>query len=545
MVEWRVLIAVAYREVAPSASGPTWETLSRLAGEGLFHRIRLAGWDQEGVRRYLRGYAGTEPDGDLVRAIHHRTEGNPLFVAEVVRLLDNEKLLGGASEGEGRAWEIHIPEKVRMAILGRVQRLSPRCQEVLSVAALAGREFDATLLQELASEGQASIDQPLEEAIGSGLIEETAGQAGTYRFTHALIQEAVQTQVPASSRAALHFRIGEALERRYGADLDAHAGELAGHFDSAGPVGLDKALRYRQRAGARAVQECGFEDAHEQFSRALAIGEGRASDRQRAELLFGLSKSQHGLGEFKKAVENLGRAFDLFVQVGDLDRAFRVVEQPYLLTERRGLGETRLLERALAVAGPDSPHADRLGFHYGLSLYHDTGDYDAACGIFRGALERARTRGDRGLEKMTLANWAHVENDELHFQKSHEMAERAIRMAEEDQDYWVEATTRYSHYTALIGLGRLQDAEREVRAILRLGERLHSRYLLSAGLHGLAIVMFQKGDLAAADEYSRRVLAMGRSSFNVSGQAVRVVLEYHRGTWRKATTGCKKPSRPG
>jgi len=51
-----------------------------------------------------------------------------------------------------------------------------------------------------------------------------------------------------------------------------------------------------------------------------------------------------------------------------------------------------------------------------LSLYHDTGDYETAVGIFRPILERARKAGDHAWERVCLANWAHVENDELHFQ---------------------------------------------------------------------------------------------------------------------------------
>jgi DNA-binding CsgD family transcriptional regulator len=540
MMEWKALIAVAYREAASSDRGPPWETLSALAGEGLFHRISLGGWDQSEVQDYVRGYTGFAPGAELIRAIHQRTEGNPLFVTEVVKLLDNEKLLGSDAPSSGQQWEIHIPEKIRMAILGRFRNLSTACRDFLCVAAVTGRELDVGLLHDVTPESQLPLEGLLEEAVGRGIIEENAGQPGTYRFTHALIQEAVAAELSSPRRASLHLRIGEALERRYRASPDVHAGELADHFESAGYAAIDKALQYRQLAGQKALQMCGFEDAYEQYSRALALGEGRVSGQERAEISFGLAKSQHGLGDFENAVENLSRAFDLFVEAGDRERAFRVLEQPYLLTEKRGLGETRLLERALAIAGPDSPQADRLGSHYGLSLYHDTGDYAAASGVFQRTLERARQRGDRGQEKMTLANWAHAENDELHFLKSHELAEQAIRMAQEDKDSWVEATTRYNHFSALLGLGRLAEAEREVRAILNLGERLHSRYLYCAGMHGLSIVFVLNGDLAAAEECSRRVLAMGPSSFAVSGHVVQFACCYHRGDPAKGSVWLQK-----
>ena len=125
MIEWKMLIVVAHREASFSSAGPFRETLSALAGEGSFHSN-------------LHAYLKSEPPSDLVQAIHQRTDGNPLFVAEVIRLLDSEGLISPESGGGEREWEIHIPEKVRLAILGQVQKLTAPCRVCLSVAASQG-----------------------------------------------------------------------------------------------------------------------------------------------------------------------------------------------------------------------------------------------------------------------------------------------------------------------------------------------------------------------------------------------------------------------
>jgi hypothetical protein len=63
-------------------------------------------------------------------------------------------MIGLESSGREKEWEIHIPQKVRLAILDQVQKLTAQCRACLSVAALVGREFDASLLEELGAAEQ-------------------------------------------------------------------------------------------------------------------------------------------------------------------------------------------------------------------------------------------------------------------------------------------------------------------------------------------------------------------------------------------------------
>ena len=72
---------------------------------------------------------------EIVDAVHSRTEGNPLFVTEVVRLLKQEGF------EEGRGWDVRIPEGIRDAIGRRLSGLSEECNQVLTTASVIGREF--------------------------------------------------------------------------------------------------------------------------------------------------------------------------------------------------------------------------------------------------------------------------------------------------------------------------------------------------------------------------------------------------------------------
>ena len=297
MSGYRLVIIGSHRESPAEAGSTLRETIGSLAGQSFFEGILLSGWDLASVADCLEACGIANPSSPLVQAVHDRTEGNPLFVREVARLLQHKGLVGVGGSPEAQPWESHIPQKVRLAILGLFERLTTPCREALAAAAIIGREFDLPLLREILPGDGSGVEARLEEALAHGLIEEAAGKAGSYRFTHALVQDVVSEQTPGPRRQALHLKTGEALERRLGTEeLATRAGQLARHFDAAGSEHAENAILYYRLAGERAVRLGGYEDAHGQFSRAIELGEGKLLPLDRARLLFQLAQSQHGQG---------------------------------------------------------------------------------------------------------------------------------------------------------------------------------------------------------------------------------------------------------
>jgi predicted ATPase len=86
----------AYRNVDPTPRNPLTATIAELAREPVTRSVALAGLDVDDVRRFIELVSGEEPSDELVAAIHEDTEGNPLFVGEIVRLLAAEGNLGEA-----------------------------------------------------------------------------------------------------------------------------------------------------------------------------------------------------------------------------------------------------------------------------------------------------------------------------------------------------------------------------------------------------------------------------------------------------------------
>ncbi|MEE8519021.1 MAG: hypothetical protein V3S98_07845, partial [Dehalococcoidia bacterium] len=262
---------------------------------------------------------------EIIEAVYAQTEGNPLFMTEVVRLLDDEGVLRGDATSAEQRRKMRIPEGVREVIGRRLDRLSDRCNETLTVASVIGRVFTLDALDHLVEEQ--SNDQLLEvmdEALGAKLVEELPRSVGRYQFTHALVQETLAAELSTTRRGRLHARIGQVFEELYADNLPAFLGQLAYHFVEAANAGDPaKAVDYCQRAGDSAMAHVAYEEAARLYEMALQALEGPESmeDGTRAKLLLDLGLAQVKANDFASAIETLGRAAKATKEVGD-DESF-------------------------------------------------------------------------------------------------------------------------------------------------------------------------------------------------------------------------------
>ncbi|MFB3093449.1 MAG: AAA family ATPase, partial [Dehalococcoidia bacterium] len=293
----RLLLVGTYRDMELSRQHPLAETLGELTRERLFQRVLLRGLSQQDVARFIEVAAGVDPPSGLAEAVHTQTEGNPLFVTEVVRLLVQEGELTQESEARD-SWTVRIPEGVREVIGRRLNRLSQRCNETLTIASVIGREFELRQLAPLVDDmSEDRLLEVLEEALAARVIEELPQAVGRYQFTHALIRETLIQELSATRRTRLHARIAEALEQLYESNVEAHAAELAHHFAEAETIlGTERLVQYSLLAGEQALAAYAYEEALSHFQRGLEAkevpleGNDPARDAEVAALLYGLGR---------------------------------------------------------------------------------------------------------------------------------------------------------------------------------------------------------------------------------------------------------------
>jgi class 3 adenylate cyclase/tetratricopeptide (TPR) repeat protein len=207
---------------------------------------------------------------DLVEGVSERTGGVPLFVEEVTRLLLERGVVDGAQA---------IPPTLQQSLAARLDRLGP-AREVAQIGAVLGREFAYLLLRGVAELDELALRASLEQlADADFLFVEGAPPQSTYRFKHALIQDAAYDSLLKSRRQTLHRRAAEILrdepERVVGA-----AEVIAHHFTEARLD--DLAVEWWSIAGDQAYRRSAFQEAIAHLGKAIEMADRSEPSGDRA-----------------------------------------------------------------------------------------------------------------------------------------------------------------------------------------------------------------------------------------------------------------------
>jgi eukaryotic-like serine/threonine-protein kinase len=286
----RMLLLGAYRDVDPVPVEPLREAVAELAREPVTRRLALAGLSEREVAQYVAQTAAES--AQLVAALHEETEGNPLFVGEMVRLLSVE----GARLESGAELRLAIPQSIRDVIARRLTHLSQECNRLLVLAAVLGREFALDALARMGDVSEEPLLDVLDEAMAARVVSDVPGVADRLRFDHVLIRDTLYEGLASARRVRLHGLAVKALEELYGEEPGPHLAELAHHAVAASDFA--RARRYAWRAGDRALTLLAYEEAARWYRTALdALDGADARDEQaRCELLLWLGEAEMRAG---------------------------------------------------------------------------------------------------------------------------------------------------------------------------------------------------------------------------------------------------------
>lgn len=310
----KLLVVGTYRDVQVDRAHPLSSALAELRRVTSFERIALRGLTQDEVHRMLGAIAGREVPWRWAEVVHRQTEGNPLFVQEVMRYLVEEGLLSredGELQGVGdEPLANRIPEGLRDVIGKRLTRLSATCNEVLSIASVVGREFRLSVLQRVSEAAEGELFAALEEATSAAVVEQRAapGEGAVFRFAHAFFRQTLYEEIFIPRRIRLHRQVGGALEEVYGAQTPEHAAEIAEHFSQSDERDdLTKALAYSEAAAARAVDVFAYGEAARLLDQALNIQKILHPDdrAKRCDLLLALGDALMPTGEPQRVVDTV------------------------------------------------------------------------------------------------------------------------------------------------------------------------------------------------------------------------------------------------
>lgn len=315
---YKLLILFTYREVELDEARTLHELLADFHRERLSNRLKLLRLDREQTSAMLTVLFDQTVTGDFLDGIYRETEGNPFFIEEVCKALIED----GAVYHEGQRWQrqemsqIRIPQSIRLAIQGRIGKLTARTQDVLRLAAIIGREFDFSTLQQALEIGEDELVDAIEEGQRAQLIYEVQSRSReTFAFVHALVSTTLRDSMSGLRRHRLHRRIANVIERLRPDDLEA----LAHHYSEAGDEELSRT--YHLQAGDRALAAYANQDAEHHYRAVLELGTGAIV---LAPLLGNLGEALARQSRYQEAVEVWHKAIELYRHQQDYDYLARM-----------------------------------------------------------------------------------------------------------------------------------------------------------------------------------------------------------------------------
>ena len=209
-----MLVLGAYRDTDVDRRHPLSQLLADVRRDQRVERVSLRGLEEQAIGALLHDRAGHDAPPEFVKALHEETDGNPFFAEEVVaHLVETGAIFrrDGVWTTDRALADLGLPEGVRDVVGRRLSRLSAATNDLLSVAAVVGREFDLSTVAVTAGVTSAVAAVALDEAARPGLLREVPNAPGTLAFTHALVRQTLLEEIGGPRRAHLHWRIGEAL----------------------------------------------------------------------------------------------------------------------------------------------------------------------------------------------------------------------------------------------------------------------------------------------------------------------------------------------
>ncbi|HEU5424463.1 MAG TPA: AAA family ATPase, partial [Nitrolancea sp.] len=308
----RILLVATYRTDEVNRRHPLHILLPLLVREAGAERLVVRPLDAAGHRALIQSrYALAEADQvRLEDYLEARAEGNPLYAGELLRTLEEERILTRQDDDWvlGDLEQVRVPALLRQVIEGRAARLDEESQRLLGIAAVIGQTAPLVIWAAAGEVDEDSLLELAERAEEAGLLEALPDGDGV-RFSHALIRSTLYEVLPPLRRRRLHRQVADVLLALPGPDPDS----VAFHLEQGGDA---RAIDWLIRAGERALRLYAFDAAIAHFSQAESLA-ARQTAAVPGTLYASRGQAYRLTGQFDAARHDFETVLTLARQSGD------------------------------------------------------------------------------------------------------------------------------------------------------------------------------------------------------------------------------------
>ena len=467
-------------------TSPPWPEHDRVTRIDL---VRLSPAETEAMIQNLSRSTALPPE--LVRDLVEKSDGVPLYVEEVTRLV-LEAGVSGNSNGSGNGVhrqpprrslaDLGVPATLQESLIARLDRLGPS-KDLAQLCAVVGRSFDFELIKAASGIEEAGLRRELGRLRELDILHTVDGQSQeTFVFKHALVQDAAYASLVRSRRRELHRHVGETLAAKFSARIETRPELLAHHWAEGDRA--DAAIPCLLSAGHHAFERSAYVEAARHLKQGLTLVETLPDSDARS-----------------------ARELELCLALGPVLVATRGYSNPEV---------ERIYARARALCA--SSGDDRLLYAVlsGLHLFHQSRAELATCiELVERRMEIARRLGDPALEMHVLETQGTV----AFWRGEHDVALRALRGALERYDaprgrairlmYGTDSRVVAEAYVALALWygGDATGARASARAAVDHARDLADVHSLALALVFSAIVHLNRGELEEARRHADEAVA--------------------------------------
>ncbi len=483
-----------------------------------YTEINLEPLDKTGSHTLLKNLVGQANWPPAIeKLLLDRTEGNPLYLEEVLRALINDQLLVNNANGQwiiaGDVANLNVPDTLQGVMMARLDRLAEPNRWTAQVASIVGRIFPYDVLSDItANDNLQTVSPRLVQLQQSEIIEEAQRSPELiYSFLHGLMQEVCYSSLAVRARRKYHRRIAHYLEehRAGGWGDDQSILPVIAHHAY---IGQDwpTALHYQIQSGLRAKALFANHEAIDHFTKALEctkhLDDG---DIRHSQLII-----QASLGEllvntsrYEQAEEQLSAGFTLAQEMQDAEAEAGICRWMARSFELRGMYDEAFtwIERGLAaLKGRETAESAQLLLIAGL-IHIRQGDYDSATARCQQALAIADHLGEV-TARARAYNLLGITHLRTNSQLAIESFQRAFNLYQAAGELYGQATSHNLVANAYFNLGHWRQADEHYRQARQLFDQIGDVYNWAMADNNLGGIALNRGHLDEALTFYREAL---------------------------------------
>jgi DNA-binding SARP family transcriptional activator/tetratricopeptide (TPR) repeat protein len=456
-------------------AGALWQQAQNsLKRTGILNQIHLhrLSFDEVSTLISALGLSMVAPIQSIQR-IFRETEGNPLFVVELVQTLKRMELTTSDK------WP--VPSTIQGVIRARLSRLTPETREVLALASVIGKSFTPQFLEFARNHTIEDILKIFDEALDANVIIEQVGE--TYEFSHDKIRSVLYADIPQERRQYLHQQVAQTLSDQRVENINVDFGLIGYHYEAAGDI--PAAIAYALRAARRAVELYVDRDALTWYNRALKL-----SGRNELELTPAFIQDVSPFGQVHISpllpLDILGLVYRQRGLIYQRTGRYHQAEKDFYAALRRAERRDRVDE--CGAAHNLLSFLAYLRSEYELVAEHAQNTLDC------GTQAQVKQLQAAGLRNLGIAAY-HTRD-----------FNRALALYKEAQDVYEDVNDSVGIATCYNNIGFVMRTLRRYREAIAAFEQAYARYKAAGQIEGQAVILANIGRSYAAQGDSRTAL---------------------------------------